>query len=253
MAFVDFHMSGLNGVEVVRAIRATNPECAVVFMSGDVSIDVVIAAVKGGALDYLPKPFPPDRVAALLARVREDVETRARLMAADAAAATAVEFQGMIGRTHQMQEIFASIRRLAPHARAVLLTGETGTGKELVGRAFHAVSHRKSRRYVAVNCAAIIDTLFESELFGHMRGAFTGAVDNKPGLFEHAHQGTLFLDEIGELPMALQPKLLRVLESGDVQRVGALDPKTVDVQVIAATNIDLRSAVAAGRFRSDLY
>jgi DNA-binding NtrC family response regulator len=164
-----------------------------------------------------------------------------------------LEFCGMIGRGPVMQELFGMIRRLAPHVRTALITGETGTGKELVARALHRTGPRRERRFVTVNCSAVVETLFESELFGHVRGAFTGATDNKPGLFELADGGTLFLDEIGELPLSVQAKLLRVLELGEVHRVGSLDPRRVNVHVIAATNRDLRTEVAAGRFRSDLY
>lgn len=145
------------------------------------------------------------------------------------------------------------IRRLAPHVRTVLITGETGTGKELVARALHQIGPRRERRFVTVNCSAVVETLFENELFGHMRGAFTGATDNKPGLFELADGGTLFLDEIGELPSTVQAKLLRVLELGEVSRIGSLEARRVNVHVIAATNRDLRAEVTAGRFRSDLY
>jgi transcriptional regulator with GAF, ATPase, and Fis domain len=159
----------------------------------------------------------------------------------------------MIGRGPAMQELFGMIRRLAPHVRTALVTGETGTGKELVARALHDLGPRRERRFVTVNCSAVVETLFESELFGHVRGAFTGATDHKSGLFELADGGTLFLDEIGELPLTVQAKLLRVLELGEVHRVGALDSRKVNVHVIAATNRDLRAEVAAGRFRSDLY
>ena len=159
----------------------------------------------------------------------------------------------MIGRGPAMQELFGLIRRLAPHVRTALISGETGTGKELVARALHRTGPRRDRRFVTVNCSAVVETLFESELFGHVRGAFTGATEHKPGLFESADDGTLFLDEIGELPLTVQAKLLRVLELGEVHRVGSLDPRKVDVHVIAATNRDLRAEVAAGRFRSDLY
>jgi DNA-binding NtrC family response regulator len=152
-----------------------------------------------------------------------------------------------------MQDLFALIRRLAPHVRSALITGETGTGKELVARALHALGPRSARRFVTVNCSAVVETLFESELFGHVRGAFTGASEHKAGLFETADGGTLFLDEVGELPLPVQSKLLRVLEEGEVQRVGSLEPKKIDVRVIAATNRDLLADVAAGRFRNDLY
>src|SRR5207253_268194 len=160
---------------------------------------------------------------------------------------------GMIGRTPVMRELFDVIHRLAPHARTVLVTGETGTGKELVAGALRQLGPRSQKKLVTVNCSAVVETLFESELFGHTRGAFTGATDTKIGLFEHAHNATIFLDEIGELPMALQAKLLRAVELGEVQRVGSLEARRADVFAIAATNRDLRAESAVGRFRSDLY
>jgi two-component system, NtrC family, response regulator HydG len=159
----------------------------------------------------------------------------------------------MIGRSAIMQQLFDSIRRLAPHVRTALITGETGTGKELVAHALHRLGGRRDRKFIACNCSAIVETLFESELFGHMRGAFTGATDAKPGLFELADGGTLFLDELGEMPLTMQAKLLRVVEYGEVQRVGSTSPRRVDVKVIAATNRNLIEEVAAGRFRQDLY
>src|SRR4029078_8473266 len=159
----------------------------------------------------------------------------------------------MVGRSPAMQELFDTIRRLAPHLRTVLVTGETGTGKELVAKALHRLGPRRDRRLVTLNCSAVVETLFESELFGHMRGAFTGATETKVGLFEHDDGGTVFLDEIGELPLSLQAKLLRKVEYGEVQRVGALDSRRADVCVIAATNRDLTGEAATGRFRTDLY
>jgi len=152
-----------------------------------------------------------------------------------------------------MREMFARIRRVAPHYRSLLVTGETGTGKDLVARAIHKLSPVGSGRYVVLNCSAVVETLFESELFGHLKGSFTGATHDKAGLFEHAHGGTLFLDEIGDMPIATQAKLLRVLQNQEVQRVGALSARKVDVRVIAATNHDLRAAVADKHFREDLY
>ena len=151
----------------------------------------------------------------------------------------------MVGRSPVMQELFDAIRRLAPHLRTVLITGETGTGKELVAKALHRLGARRDRRLITVNCSAVVETLFESELFGHMRGAFTGATDSKVGLFEHADHGTLFLDEVGELPLSLQAKLLRAVEYGEVQRVGALETRKADVCVIAATNRDLATEVGS--------
>jgi transcriptional regulator with GAF, ATPase, and Fis domain len=159
----------------------------------------------------------------------------------------------MIGRSPGLQELFDSVRRFAPYARTVLVTGETGTGKELVARALHRLGPRRERKLITVNCSAVVETLFESELFGHVRGAFTGATDTKVGLFEHADSGTIFLDEIGELPLSLQAKLLRAVEMGEVQRVGSLETRRADVFAVAATNRDLRSWSAQGKFRSDLY
>jgi DNA-binding NtrC family response regulator len=252
-AMVDLQMPELNGIDVLRAIRATQPECQVILMTGDATIESAIEAVKAGALDYVSKPFDFTRLRGLLTTVRESLNRRARFLEVDAELAKKFEFHGMVGRSPVMQELFDSIRRLAPHARTVLITGETGTGKELVARALHELGTRHRKRLVTVNCSAVVENLFESELFGHVRGAFTGAADNKVGLFEHADGGTLFLDEAGELPMPLQAKLLRAVELGEVQRVGSLQPREVDVAVIAATNRDLRVEAAAGRFRSDLF
>jgi DNA-binding NtrC family response regulator len=222
-------------------------------MTGHASVDSAIEAVKLGALDYLTKPFDFNRLGELLLTVKKTIERREELLSVDADLARRFEFHGMIGRSPVMQELFDSIRRLAPHVRTLLISGETGTGKELVARALHAVGLRRARKLVTVNCSAVVETLFESELFGHVRGAFTGATDNKVGVFEHADRGALFLDEIGELPLSLQAKLLRAVENGEVQRVGSLESRTVDVSVIAATNRDLRAEVLAGRFRSDLF
>ncbi len=250
---VDLRMPEINGLEVLREVRSRLPSCEVILMTGYADVQSAVEAVKLGARDYLAKPFQAERLRELLSSVQQEAQRRRNLIALEQAAAREVQFCGMIGRSPAMQEIFSLIRRLAPHLRTALVTGETGVGKELVARALHQHAPRRDRRFVAVNCSAVVETLFESELFGHVRGAFTGAVDHKPGLFELASGGTLFLDEIGELPQTLQAKLLRVLETGEVQRVGALETRRVDVCVIAATNRDLRAEVAAGRFRNDLF
>jgi len=253
VALVDLQMPGLSGIDVLRAIRAADSECQVILMTGHATIDTAMESVKAGALDYLTKPFDFDRLRGLLVTVQEGIRRRERLLQADADVARQFEFHGMIGLSPAMQELFDSLRRLAPHARTVLITGETGTGKELVAKALHKLGQRHARRFITMNCSAVVETLFESELFGHVRGAFTGANENKVGLFEHADGGTLFLDEAGELPLPMQPKMLRAVEYGEVQRVGSLETRKVDVHVIAATNRDLRAEATAGRFRSDLF
>src|SRR3954462_9700100 len=253
LVLVDLRMPDVGGLDVLRAIRDIDPQCQAVLMTGYASVETAVEAIKLGATDYLSKPLDFARLEQLLTGVRDDIERRRSLMAIETDVARRLEFCGMIGRGPLMQELFGMIRRLAPHVRTALITGETGTGKELVARALHQTGPRRDRRFITVNCSAVVETLFESELFGHMRGAFTGATDHKPGLFELADGGTLFLDEIGELPPSVQAKLLRVLELGEVHRVGSLEAKRVNVHVIAATNRDLRAEVAAGRFRSDLY
>jgi two-component system response regulator HydG len=253
LVMVDLRMPDVGGLDVLRAIREIDPRCQAVLMTGYASVETAVEAIKLGASDYLSKPLDFARLEHLLASVRDDLARRRSLLAIESDVARRLEFCGMIGRGPVMQELFGMIRRLAPHVRTALVTGETGTGKELVARGLHHMGPRKDKRFVTVNCSAVVETLFESELFGHVRGAFTGATDNKPGLFELADGGTLFLDEIGELPLTVQAKLLRVLELGEVHRVGSLEPRRVNVHVVAATNRDLRQEVAAGRFRSDLY
>jgi two-component system, NtrC family, response regulator HydG len=253
VALVDLRMPEVGGLDVLRAIREAQPECRVILMTAHAEVDSAIEAVKLGAMDYLSKPLDFDRLRELLRTVTRDLVNRAALLAAESATAHRFELCGMIGRGAVMQELFGLVRRIAPHARAALVTGETGAGKEGIARAVHLLGPRKQKKFVTINCSAVVETLFESELFGHVRGAFTGATDHKAGLFESADGGTLFLDEIGELPAAVQAKLLRVLETGEVQRVGSLQNKKVDVRVVAATNRDLRQEAESGRFRKDLY
>jgi len=253
VAVVDLQMPELGGLDVLKAIRQANPECHVILLTGNPTIDTAIEAVKLGARDYLQKPIDFGRLGRLLSEVVDGMRRRERLQRVEADVAADFECEGMIGRSTVMQELFDSLRRYAPHMRTVLVTGETGTGKELVAKALHRLGPRRAKRFITVNCSAVVETLFESELFGHLRGAFTGATEAKVGLFEHAEGGTLFLDEAGELPLSVQAKLLRAVEYGEVQRVGSVETRRVDVNVIAATNRDLRAEAAAGRFRTDLF
>jgi DNA-binding NtrC family response regulator len=252
-AIIDVGLADIDGLTMLREIKGADPTSQVILMTGAATVDSAIEAIKAGALDYITKPFDTDRLRELLVTVRKSMERRETLLRIDADVARQFEFYGLIGRSPGMQELFDSVRRFAPYARTVLVTGETGTGKELVAKALHRLGPRRDKKLITVNCSAVVETLFESELFGHMRGAFTGATDTKVGLFEHAHNGTIFLDEIGELPMSLQAKMLRAVELGEVQRVGSLEARRADVFAVAATNRDLRAESAVGKFRSDLY
>jgi DNA-binding NtrC family response regulator len=253
LAMVDLRMPDSSGLDLLKQIRSAVPSCEVILMTGYGAVDSAVEAIKLGAREYLTKPFDMDRLRRVLTDTRHEIDRRAQIVALETQMARQLEYCGMLGRSPQMQEVFSLIQRLAPHAKVVLITGETGTGKELAARAFHQAGTRRNKPFVTVNCSAVVDTLFESELFGHVRGAFTGAVESKQGLFEAAQGGTLFLDEVGELPTGAQAKLLRALENGEVQRVGSLQARKVDVTVIAATNRDLRAEVASGGFRGDLY
>ncbi len=252
-ALVDLRMPGMNGLEFLREIKRRAPFCDVVLMTAFGTIDTAVEAVKLGATDYLSKPFDFDRLRELLITIKEEGQRRRQVAALESDLVRHARFQGMIGRSPAMVELFGLIRRIAPHFTTALITGETGAGKELVARALHAQSKRRERPFVTLNCSAVVETLFESELFGHTRGAFTGATEARAGLFEKANGGVIFLDEVGELPAPVQAKLLRVLEDGEMSRVGANEPQHVDVRVIAATNRVLEREVHEGRFRADLY
>jgi DNA-binding NtrC family response regulator len=250
-ALLDVMFPTGSGIELLAAIRRAHAHCDVVMMTGAASIPAAVDAVRQGASDYLAKPLDPVRLAEWLRRLRANLDRRdgARRVELDPDG----RFASLVGHTAAMRELFDLIVRVAPQFTSVLVTGETGTGKDLVARALHRLSPRAERPFVSVNCSAIVETLFESELFGHVRGAFTGATEHRVGLFERASGGVLFLDEIGELPLTMQAKLLRVLETGEVLRVGSSDPRRVDVRVIAATNRPLEREVREGRFRADLY
>lgn len=243
----------MGGLQVLRKIRDVAPHCRVILMTGVPDMAVAVEAVRIGAHDVIGKPIDFDRLARIFDDARDENARQRQVRAIEQQLAAQVDFHGMVGRSPKMESLFSFVRRLAPHVRTALIEGETGTGKELVARALHARSPRAARPLVVVNCAAIVPSLFESELFGHTRGAFTGATELKAGLFELANHGTLFFDEIGELPLEVQSKLLRVLDSGETKRVGATETRHVDVHVIAATNRNLATEVEQGRFRADLF
>ena len=253
IVLVDLVMPKLNGIEVLERIMATAPETEVILITANYSTESAVEAIRKGASDYLNKPLSLDLLNERVSKLIEEARLRQRALRLDGELARICQFEGMVGRSVQMLEVFSRIRRVAPHYRAALVTGETGTGKELVAAALHRLSPASPNRFVICNASAVVETLFESELFGHVKGSFTGATHDKMGLIEHAHGGTLFLDEIGDMPLSTQAKLLRALQNQEILRVGSLTPHRVDVRVVAATNRDLKALIAERRFREDLY
>jgi DNA-binding NtrC family response regulator len=249
----DLRMPGADGFEVLRAAKARIPETEVIMMTAYASVQDAVTAMKQGAYDYLQKPFDPDDASLVVARALERKRLRAQTETLRRELEGVYSFHNLVGKSAAMKDVYQLLEQAAKLEITVLLNGETGTGKELAARAIHYHSARKERRFVPVNCGALPSELIESELFGHAKGSFTGAVGAKPGLFEEAEGGTIFLDEIGELPLAVQVKLNRVLQEKEIRRVGDNRPIQVDVRVIAATHRDLKAEAAAGRFREDLF
>jgi DNA-binding NtrC family response regulator len=244
LVLLDLRMPGIDGIQLVETLRIWGESVPVLMITGYGTVESAVRAMHLGTDDFLTKPVEPD---VLSARVSELLERRPMAVRDDAAVA------GMVGRTTVMRSLFASVRRVAPQDTSVLVTGETGTGKELVARAVHELSPRATAPFVAVNCGALGDGVLESELFGHVKGAFTSAVRDRAGVFESAHGGTIFLDEVGEMSATVQQRLLRVLQEREVTRVGSSRPVRVDVRVVAATNRNLAELVESARFRPDLY
>ena len=253
IVLVDLMMPKINGIQVLETIVAADAAVEVILITAHYSAESAVEAVQKGATDYLTKPLDLEKLRARISNIQAEAQRRERTAQLDRELLDVYEFEGMIGRSPLMLEVFAKIRRVSPHYKTILITGNTGTGKELVARALHHLSPVSVKPFAVVNCSALVETLLESELFGYIKGAFTGALRDKVGVFEYADGGTVFLDEIGELPMAAQSKLLRVLQNQEVQRVGSPIPRLVNVRVIAATNRDLKSQIAKGAFREDLY
>lgn len=254
VACLDIKMPNLSGMDLLKAFKQSRPDVEVIMMTAFATVETAVEAVKGGAYDYLTKPFENIDVLTLaVGRAAEKKSLRDRTRVLEEALSARNQFEDLVGQSSQMRSVFKLVETVSYSTATVLIQGESGTGKELVARAIHYRSPRKDKPFVAVNCSALTDTLLESELFGHMKGSFTGATTNKKGLFEAADGGTIFLDEIGDVPPATQVRLLRVLQEGEVKRVGANDTLKVDVRVIAATNVDLSKAKDTGKFREDLF
>ncbi len=253
IVIADLVLPGMDGIELTKRIKELSPDIPVIIITAYGSITTAIAAIKEGAYDYIEKPFCPERVELLVQKlvehrrlIKENVSLRQKLE-------DRYRFENIIAKSDQMQRIFEIVKIVAKSNATVLITGESGTGKELIARAIHNLSPRRDKPFVAVSCAALPETLLESELFGHEKGSFTGAITQKKGKFEYANKGTLFLDEIGEISLNTQVHLLRVIEEKEFTRVGGNEPIKVDVRIISATNKDLKKAVTQGQFREDLY
>jgi two-component system response regulator HydG len=248
----DLVMPGQTGIDVLRAAGRLQPDCAVLLVTGHESVKTAVDALRLGAADYLSKPVDLAELRARLSRAVESVRLRRVNVELLQRLDERYGFEGIVGRSPQMQKVFDTLRQVAPSTATVLVLGESGTGKELVARAIHTNSPRAKKNFVAVNCAALAEGLIESELFGHVKGAFTGAVASKEGRMLYADGGTLFLDEVGDMPLATQAKLLRALETREVVPVGGNAPQKIDIRLVSATNRDLDQLVEDGRFREDL-
>ncbi|HTA56716.1 MAG TPA: sigma-54 dependent transcriptional regulator [Candidatus Baltobacteraceae bacterium] len=253
IVLVDLMMPIMSGMDLLERMLRKDPGVEVILMTGHYSTDSAVVAIKKGARDFLDKPLNLQKLRARISDLLAELREKEAAFKLERQMMDVFQFEGMIGRSPLMLDVFAKIRRVAPHFQTVLITGPTGTGKELVARSLHNLRNAGSGPFAVCNCAAVVDTLFESELFGYVKGAFTGASEDKIGLFEYANRGTVFLDEIGELPLPAQAKLLRVLQEKEVHRVGSPVPRKVDVRVLAATNRDLTALVKEGKFREDLY
>ena len=253
IVLLDLVMPKVSGIELLERIVSVDAGVDVILITAHYSAESAVEAIQKGAADYMTKPIEIEKLRSRISSLLDDAEMRQKTLRLDQELIDAYQFEGMVGRSPLMLEVYAKIRRIAPHFRTVLVTGATGTGKELAAKALHRLSPAARGPFIVCNCSALVENLVESELFGYVRGAFTGATQDKVGMFEHADGGSIFLDEIGELAPAAQAKLLRVLQNRQVQRVGSLTPRNIDVRVIAATHRDLKKMVREGHFREDLY
>ncbi len=253
LLLADLHMPGMRRYEFLDQVLRCDPGVHVIVMTREYTLETAVEAIRRGAADLLPMPVNRARLKKTLDEVAALYDQRRRVKALEEQLLKDLEFHGIVGKSPGMLEVFDFARKVARHYTNVLLLGATGTGKELVARAIHQISPVSQQRLAVCNCSALVDTLLESQLFGHMRGAFTGATDTRPGLFEYANGGTVFLDEVSETSLAMQAKLLRVIQNREIQRVGSPEVRQINVRMIAATNRDLRAEVLAGRFREDLY
>jgi two-component system response regulator PilR (NtrC family) len=249
----DLRMPGADGLDVLKRAREISPQTLVLVMTAHGTVDTAVEALRAGATDYILKPVVFDDLLAKVGRLLEHRQIAWQMQMLRREVEAKYDFHGLVGGSSAMREVFELVKKVAPTPTTVLITGESGTGKEVVARALHQFSEVAQRIFLPVNCAAIPENLLESQLFGHVRGAFTGAVTSQEGLFSRAKGGTIFLDEIGDMPFGLQSKLLRAIESKEILPVGSTQPVTVDVRIIAASNRDLRQMVDEGKFRDDLY
>ena len=253
IVLLDIKMPGMDGMEVLKHLRATYPETVVIMITGHPTIQSAVECTKLGALDYLVKPFRVDDLETLILKAQEQAILAIKSEAAPEEGETVGEVPYIVGNSQAIREVFSTIRRAAPSDSTVLLTGESGTGKELVARAVHTLSDRANKEFVPVDCSALVESLLESELFGHVKGSFTGAFQTKHGLFELANHGTFFFDEISNLSLNIQAKLLRVIQEREFMKVGSQKRVKLDIRIIASSNRDLKEAIKEGAFREDLY
>jgi two-component system NtrC family response regulator len=253
LVITDMKMPGMDGMQVLKAVKERSPEALVIMITAFGTVDIAVEAMKAGAYDYITKPFNRDELRLTVAKALQFSSLAVENKRLKDELADRADFRSLVGSSAAMEKVFGIVRKVADTEASVLITGESGTGKELIARSIHAASGRSAGPFIAINCAAIPRDLLESELFGHVKGAFTGAIKDKTGRFALADGGTLFLDEVGELPLELQPKLLRALQERTVEPVGGTKELKLDVRVVAATNLDIEKAMAEGVFREDLY